>query len=291
MKRSLIKKESIRTLIWILPGLIPLLFFWIMPILQSIGISFTDWDYMTPSFHFVFFKNYISLLKDSSFYQALTNTLLFGLGTVIPSILLGLLAALLVQNLGKASTIYKLAVFSPWITPTVAVSIVWTWMFDQRNGILNSFLSFFGLPECPWISDSRTALISVILVTVWKSVGYVMIFYIAALARVPSELKDAARADGAGSVRCFQYITWPMIRPTTSLLTVILTIQSLQAYDSIQILTQGGPSGSTRTLLYLYYQLGFEQFQMGQATAAVVILLIITLVMSLIQYHLTKRQE
>ena len=253
--------------LFVLPAFIPLIVFWIYPILRSVYISFTDWDYMTPDYNFVFFDNFISLFQDARFYDALWNTVVFTLGTLIPTIVLGLMLALLMQKAFKGSGIIKFILFSPWITPTVAVSIVWTWIYDPNTGIANTVMRFLHLPELQWIKSSDTAMLAVIIVTVWKSLGYAMIFYLSALEKVPKELYEASGLDGAKRWQRFRDVTIPCISPTTFFLVIITMVTSLQAYDQIQILTQGGPSGSTRTLLYMYYQLGFEEFNMGQATA------------------------
>ena len=287
------KKDKLKrfgsTCLFVLPALIPLIVFWIYPICRSIWISFTDWDYMTPTYHFVFLKNYISLFKDSRFYEALLNTLVFTLGTLVPTIVIGLGLAVLLQKPFIGSGIVKFILFSPWITPTVAISIVWTWIYQPNDGLANMVLSLFGMPGLKWISSSQTAMLSVIIVTVWKSMGYAMIFYLSALEKVPDELYEASALDGAGKWRQFKAVTLPCISPTTFFLMIITMINSLQAYDQIQILTQGGPSGSTRTLLYMYYQLGFEEYKMGQATSVAVIMIIITVLLSLIQFWGSKK--
>lgn len=275
--------------LFVLPALIPLIVFWIYPICRSIWISFTDWDYMTPTYHFVFLKNYISLFKDSRFYEALLNTLVFTIGTLVPTIVIGLGLAVLLQKPFIGSGIVKFILFSPWITPTVAISIVWTWIYQPNDGLANMVLSLFGMPGLKWISSSQTAMLSVIIVTVWKSMGYAMIFYLSALEKVPDELYEASALDGAGKWRQFKAVTLPCISPTTFFLMIITMINSLQAYDQIQILTQGGPSGSTRTLLYMYYQLGFEEYKMGQATSVAVIMIVITVLLSLIQFWGSKK--
>ena len=287
------KKEKLKRFgsicLFVLPALIPLIVFWIYPICRSIWISFTDWDYMTPTYHFVFWKNYISLFKDSRFYEALLNTLVFTIGTLVPTIVIGLGLAVLLQKPFIGSGIVKFILFSPWITPTVAISIVWTWIYQPNDGLANMVLSLFGMPGLKWISSSQTAMLSVIIVTVWKSMGYAMIFYLSALEKVPDELYEASALDGAGKWRQFKAVTLPCISPTTFFLMIITMINSLQAYDQIQILTQGGPSGSTRTLLYMYYQLGFEEYKMGQATSVAVIMIIITVLLSLIQFWGSKK--
>lgn len=274
---------------FILPALIPLAVFWIYPICRSLFISFTDWDYMSPSYHFVFFDNFKRLLQDPRFYEALWNTLLFSAGTLIPTLAGGLFLALLLQKAFRGSGLFKFILFSPWITPTVAVSIVWTWIYNPDTGLANAVLKFFHLPALQWINSSNTALLSVIIVTVWKSLGYAMIFYLSALEKVPAELYEANSLDGANAWQRFRDVTLPCISPTTFFLLIVTMVNSLQAYDQIQILTQGGPSGSTRTLLYMYYQLGFEEYDMGQATAVAMVLVVITLILSGVQFLASKK--
>lgn len=289
MKKKLTVKKIGSAWLFVIPALIPLIVFWIYPILRSIYISFTDWDYMSPNYNFVFLDNFIALFKDQRFYDALWNTVVFTLGTLIPTIVLGLLLALLMQKSFKGSGIIKFILFSPWVTPTVAVSIVWTWIYEPSSGIANAILNFFGLPGLQWIKSSQTAMLAVIIVTVWKSLGYAMIFYLSALEKVPKELYEASGMDGAKSWQRFRDVTIPCISPTTFFLMIITMVNSLQAYDQIQILTQGGPSGSTRTLLYMYYQLGFEEFNMGQATAVAIVLILITVLLSVVQFTGSKK--
>lgn len=282
-------KRKITVLGFILPALIPLCVFWIYPICKAIWISFTDWDFMSTSIHFKGLENYMAVLKDPRFYEALRNTVIFTAGTLIPTICLGLLLALALSRKFHGSEILKFILFSPWITPTVAISIVWTWIYQPDGGLANQILALFHLPGLKWISSSDTAMLSVIIVTVWKSLGYAMIFYLSALEKVPKDLYEASAIDGAHSIRQFFDITIPSISPTTFFLTVITMINSLQAYDQIQILTQGGPSGSTRTLLYMYYQLGFQEFSMGKASAVAAIMMIITVILSLVQFRYSKK--
>ncbi|HFK1458142.1 TPA: sugar ABC transporter permease [Bacillus cereus] len=271
-----------KAVFFLLPVGIPLILFWIIPNFISLGISFTDWDFMTNDFNFVGLENYFNLFTQDSFMQALLNTFYFGIGTVIPTIALGLGFALFFRKKFKGSALYQLMIFSPWVTPTIAVSIVWSLLYEPQFGLINKVLNIFGIPGLDWLQSSKTAMLAVIIVTVWKLVGWTMIFYIGALEKVPDSLYEAASIDGANSWQKFQYVTLPMVSSTTFFLVVVNTISSVQAYDQIKILTQGGPSGSTRTLLYLFFQQGFEQFDMGSATAIAFIILIITILLSVI---------
>lgn len=271
-----------KAVFFLIPVGIPLILFWIIPNFISLGISFTDWDFMTNDFNFVGLENYFNLFTQDSFMQALLNTFYFGIGTVIPTIALGLGFALFFRKKFKGSALYQLMIFSPWVTPTIAVSIVWSLLYEPQFGVINKVLNFFGIPGLDWLQSSQTAMLAVIIMTVWKLVGWTMIFYIGALEKVPDSLYEAASIDGANAWQKFRYVTLPMVSSTNFFLVVVNTISSVQAYDQIKILTQGGPSGSTRTLLYLFFQQGFEQFDMGSATAIAFIILIITILLSVI---------
>ena len=290
-------KLSIKNKIWkivkvfffTLPAMIPMTLFWIYPILRSGWLSFTDWDYMTPEYNYVGVENYTAVLTNSSFWSAFKTTFLFAIGTIIPIIILGLSVALLLGNEIKGKAIYRFLVFSPWVTPTVAISIVWSWIFEPKGGLANEILVNLGLPKLQWLSSSETALMSVIIVTVWKAVGYSAIFYLTAIDKIPRDRYEAASLDGAGFWKKLIYITLPGVSPTTFFLCIITMVDALKAYDQIQILTQGGPAGSTRTLTYLFYQLGFEQFKMGQASAVAIIIVVITVALSYTQFRLSKK--
>ncbi|MEE3399584.1 MAG: sugar ABC transporter permease [Eubacterium sp.] len=281
--------KIVKVLFFTLPAMIPMTLFWIYPILRSGWLSFTDWDYMSPEYNYVGVENYTAVLTNSSFWSAFKTTFLFAIGTIIPIIILGLSVALLLGNEIKGKAIYRFLVFSPWVTPTVAISIVWSWIFEPKGGLANEILVNLGLPKLQWLSSSETALMSVIIVTVWKAVGYSAIFYLTAIDKIPRDRYEAASLDGAGFWKKLIYITLPGVSPTTFFLCIITMVDALKAYDQIQILTQGGPAGSTRTLTYLFYQLGFEQFKMGQASAVAIIIVVITVALSYTQFRLSKK--
>ena len=282
-------KKTLKVLLFVLPAMIPMSLFWIYPILKSGWVSLTDWDYMSPDYNFVGIENYTDIFDDGRFWDAFAHTGVFALGTIVPTIVLGLALALLLQNELKGKAIFRFLLFSPWITPTVAISIVWSWIFQPKGGMANEILTLLNLPTLEWINSSDTSMLSVIIVTVWKSIGYACIFYLTALDKIPAERYEAAALDGAGFFKKLIYISIPGISPTTFFLTIITMVDALKAYDQIQILTQGGPSGSTRTLTYLYYQLGFEEFKMGRASAVAIIIVLVTVALSFLQFKLSKK--
>lgn len=274
--------------IFIVLPLVPLLIFWFIPLAVSFWLSTTDWDYISPVIESVGIGNYQTIMNSSVFHEVLKNTAVFTLWTVIPTIILGFLAAILIQQIEKGRSLLKTLIFSPWFTPTVAISIVWSWIFQPDIGVLNQVLGWFNLPQPAWLQSSDYAMWAIIIVTVWKGIGWCMLFYCDAIERIPKDIIEVCQLEGTGPWQMIKTVYLPYTSPTSLFLIVTTIISSLQAYDQIQVMTQGGPSGSTRTLLYYYYQLAFEQFDMGMATALATIILVITGLISLLQFGLSK---
>ncbi|MFA0548823.1 sugar ABC transporter permease [Vibrio splendidus] len=282
-------KNRLKVLLFIAPLLVPLFTFWLVPFGYSIYISFTDWDYISPDYSFIGLENYEYMVEDYEFIQAVLNTFWFSVGVVIPTIILGLVFAMLLHKNFKGSQFYRAVIFSPWITPTVAVSIVWSWVFETKSGLANHLLESAGFSAIPWLENGNTALIAVIIVTVWQAIGWTMLFYISALNKIPESLYEASLIDGCSSLTRFLKITLPLISPTTFFLVVVNIITAMQAFDQFQILTQGGPGGETRTLLYLFYQQAFERYEMGPAAATSLVIFLITGLLALINTYIGKR--
>jgi len=280
---------ELKALLFTLPAMVPLTLFWFVPLGYVVYLSFMEWDFMSPDKLFVGLDNYRNLLVDPAFYQALRVTALFCLGSVIPVIVIGLSLALLFNSRMRAGAFYRLLMFSPWVTPTVAVSIVWSWIYEPEVGLANSVLRGIGLDGIRWLQDPQWALVGVLIVTIWKSAGWCMIFYLVALRNIPSDLLEAAELDGAGGWRKLVSVTLPLISPTTFFLVIVQFIQAMQAYDQINVLTQGGPAGSTRTLLYLYYQSAFDAFRIGEASSVAIALIVGCVLLSLVSFFVGRR--
>lgn len=276
-------------IVYIMMPLIPLMVFWFIPMIVSFLLSFTDWNYVSPDFNIVGAENYRYILSSPSFWQAFKNTVVFGLGTVVPTLIIGFLMALMIQSLTRYREIFQGFLFAPWITPMVAMSIVWSWMFRPGVGLINYCLSFFGVHGPNWLTDSSTALAAVMIVTVWKTSGWAMLYYADALSKIPKALFEVGDLEGANFFQRTRYIYLPMTMKTTLFLAVISLINSIQTYDQISVLTRGGPAGSTRTLLYLFYQMAFEQFNMGKATAVAMIMVLLTAILAGIMFFMQDR--
>ncbi|MBU5670499.1 carbohydrate ABC transporter permease [Paenibacillus brevis] len=276
--------------LFILPALVPYVIFWLAPMVYVVYLSFVDWDFMNPVKTFVGWENYSRLLTDAKFYQALTTTCLFALGNVLPSLVGGLFLALLLNRKLRGMAFFRTVIFLPWVTPTVAVSIVWSWIYEPRVGLANAILGWFGAGGLEWTKSPDTALISILIVTIWKGLGWTMMFYLVALQNIPESLHEAAMIEGANRRQRLMHITLPLISPTTFFLFLITTIDSIQAYDQINVLTQGGPSGSTRTLLYLFYESAFERFEIGEASAVAIVLILLLAMISLVSLYVSRRR-
>ncbi|RXZ83541.1 sugar ABC transporter permease [Paenibacillaceae bacterium] len=276
--------------LFILPAFIPYLIFWLAPMIYIVYLSFTDWDFMNPVKNWVGFENYINLIQEPAFAKALKITFLFAIGNVLPTLVGGLLLALLLNRKMRGSALYRAIIFSPWVTPTVAVSIVWAWIYEPRVGLANAILKLFGMGGLEWTQSPDTALMSVLIVTIWKGIGWTMVFYLVALQNIPESLHEAAMMEGANRRQRFWHVTLPLISPTTFFLFMITTIDAIQAYDQINVLTQGGPSGSTTTLLYLYYDAAFRQFNIGQASTVSISLVMLLALISLISMYVSRRR-
>ncbi|NOI74233.1 sugar ABC transporter permease [Vibrio coralliilyticus] len=281
--------NHLKVLLFTAPLLIPLVAFWLVPFGYSIYISFTDWDYISPEYDFIGLENYQYMVEDFEFTQALLNTFWFSLGVVIPTVVLGLIFALLLHKNFAGSQFYRAVIFSPWITPTVAVSIVWSWVFESKSGLANQILMSMGFDKIAWLEQGDTAMVAVIIVTIWQAIGWTMLFYISALNKIPSSLYEASLIDGCSSLTRFFKITLPLVSPTTFFLLVVNIINAVQAFDQFQILTQGGPGGETRTLLYLFYQQAFERYEMGPAAATSLVIFLITGLLALANIYIGKR--
>ena len=247
-------------LLFVIIPLIPLVVFWFVPMIATLVYSFTNWDYISPTYDIVGIRNYQELLTSTDFYEALKNTFVFGVGTVIPILVLGFIFALLIISNPKAKSFFQSLLFSPWITPMVAMSIVWSWMFRPEVGIINRSLAFFGINGPAWLQDPNYAMLAIIIVTIWKQAGWAMLFYTDSMSKIPKGIFEVGELTGANLWQRIRYIYLPYTRSTTMVLLIMNLINSIQAFDQISVLTSGGPAGSTRTLLYLFYQKAFESF-------------------------------
>lgn len=235
-------------------------------------------------------KNYITLLQSDTFYLVLKNTIIFVIGTVPTRVILGLLFALILVKKIPGRTFFRSAIFLPVAASTVAVAMIWRWIFNADFGILNDFLYSIGISNLPqWLVDPNWSLVALIIFSVWKDVGFSTVLFIAGLQGIPDTLYEAGEIDGASSWTKFWKITLPLLSPTTFFVVVINLISSFQVFDQVYVLTGGGPANATTTIVYYIYNHAFQRFQMSYACSVAWILFIIIFIITLIQFKNQKK--
>jgi multiple sugar transport system permease protein len=285
------KRFNITPYLLILPTYLLFLFFFLLPVFQSFVLSFYKWNGFSLERKFIGFSNYTRLFHDADFWNAAKNTLAYTIGTVPLSILAGLLLAILLSGNLKGVSLFRSIYFMPTIISMVAISVVWNWIYSpDSSGLANAFLKTLGFSKQSWLSDPKTALPALMIMGVWKNFGYGMVILLAGLKSIPTSLYEAASLDGADRWRQFKNVTFPLLRPTVAFLAIILTIQSFQVFDQVNIMTQGGPVGSTEVIVSYLYKLGFGEFEMGYASAVAYVLFFIIMFITVIQRRLLDRK-
>ncbi len=267
--------------LFLLPALIMLAVFFFIPFFQTILLSFQDYSSDIYNPVFAGFGNYKTLLLSKEFYKVILNTILFLLYTVPILSILPLIIAILINQKIKGAGLYKLLIYIPVIVSIVVVAIAFKWIYAQE-GILNYFISLFGIKPLGWLTDTEFAMFSAAMVTVYKGIGYYMMIYLSALIGVPKDLYEAAETDGANEIKKHLTVTIPHIMPAIALVVTISSISALKVFTEIYVMTKGGPLNSTKTIVYFIYEKAFENLDLSMAACASVILLILILGLSLI---------
>ncbi len=281
--------DRLEPYLYLLPTIIGLLLFSAGSVIASLLISFTQWQVVTPP-EWIGLQNYRDLLASPLFWQVFWNTLLYVLLAVPLSIASGLAAALLVNQKLRGVRFFRTIYFLPVASSMVAVALVWSYIYNPEYGLLNALLlDVFGIKGPPWLSDPRWAMLALVLMTVWKGLGYTMVIFLAGLQNIPGELYEAAALDGVGPVRKFWRITLPMLSPTLFFALVITLIGSFQVFEQTYMLTRGGPANATLTLSYYIYQHAFQFFHMGYAAAMSYVLFAFLFVITFAQFRLQRR--
>lgn len=297
-------KIFVKGMLFLLPAVVIILIFRFLPILYALRISFYDWGIAGPK-GFVGLGNYIDILKDPGFWQAMNNTFWYVV-TVVPGIIIiSLIVAVLLNQGIKFSGIFRTSYFLPTVTSIIAISIVWKWIYHPRIGILNYFLSLIGIDPLLWLEESRgifemmfqtnlplflkgpsLALVALSIMSVWKSLGYNIIIFLAGLQNIPGHYYEQAKIDGASRWQIFRHITVPLLSPTTFYVFIMTTITSFQVFAPVWMMTgppPGGPLGTTNVIVYYLFDKAFNFLKYGYATAVAFILFIIILALTIVQ--------
>ncbi len=266
----------------------------IIPILENFLYSFFHSGIGQPMKVFAGLQNYFDLFQDELFLISLRNTTLFALFVTLFGVSLSLLVALILSENRKSGVLFETVYFLPVITPMVPVAVVWKWIYDPTYGLLNYILSFFGLDPVAWLVYPDTAMIAIIIMSVWKLIGYNMIIFLVGIRDIPLMYIEAARIDGTNKFQIFRYITLPLLRPIMLFIIVISTINSYNVFTQVFIMTagpQGAPGNAVRTMVFDIYENGFRYFKTGYAASESVVLFFIILFLALVQFGIGNKEK
>jgi multiple sugar transport system permease protein len=304
--------RSLSPYLYLLPAILIIFVFRFLPMLYAFRVSFYRWG-MAGAERFVGFGNYLAILRDGHFWQAFGNTCYFSLGVVPISLFFSLFIAVLLHQKIRGMRFFRTIYFLPVITSVIAVSMVWKWIYHPQVGLANTLLQIAGMRGFNWLSEWRgilqmlfarvhlhlplkgpsLALCSLIIVSVWKGLGYNIVLFLAGLENIPRQYYEAARVDGATRVQVFRHVTWPLLTPTTFYVLIMTTIVSFQMFAYVWMMTgppAGGPLGTTNVLVYYLYDHAFNFSRYGYGTATAFILFIIVLMLTLIQRKYVERR-
>lgn len=290
---TLQKREALTGWLFVTPALVGFSIFTFGSILYSFFLSLTDYDLFTPP-QYTGAKNYIrAFTGDEYFYKYFGNTFFFVIMLVPIVLVFSLLLAIMInRKAGRITNVYRVSLFLPSITSTVAVSMVWLWILNPDMGLLNNFLFTLGVKNPPmWLSSPEWSKPALVIMRVWQMSGYYMIMFLAGLQTIPESLYEAADVDGATSTQKFFHITIPMLSNTTFVVMIMLVIEAFNMFESIFIMTEGGPLGSTSTVMYYIYEQAFRNYDMGYASSLAWIFFALIMVVTLVQYKFRNEQE
>jgi len=275
-------------LICLFPTVVVTLGFVIIPVAFSFYLSFHQWNILKPDKPFVGFDNYVRMFQTDEFWKALEHTVLYTIGVVPVGLVISLGVALLLNQRIAGLSLYRTGYFLPVVTSTIVVAVVWTWLYNPYYGLINLALKTLGVPQPGWLTDPKWALPAIIIMSIWKNMGYHMVIFLSGLQAISSSYYEAADIDGASRLDKFRFITWPLLRPTTALVLMTSVIFSFQIFGPVYVMTGGGPMRSTTVLLYYIYQRGFEFKEMGYASAVAWVLFAIIFSLTLIQFRYSR---
>lgn len=284
-------RQSRTAYLLIAPALLLFVGFTAYPFIWSAQISLTSWDGLNAVKEFVGFQNYIQLFQDAEFRQSISVTTIYTVSVTLISTILGFAIALMLQRRKRSSALYRTIFFSPVVTATVAAAVVWQLLFDPYVGVIDIGLRALHLPAPNWLSDTHWALPAVIIVGIWKRLGFAVIVYAAGMSSLPVSCFEAADLDGVSGWQKIRYMTIPLMRPVTTLVLITGFIDAIQVFDHIFLLTSGGPIGSTNVMSLFLYNQGFRIFHLGYASAIGWTLFTVILGLTVLQWQLRRRGE
>ena len=281
---NILNKQYFAGYLFILPALAGTFTFIIIPIFCSFGLSFTKWDLLN-DIQYVGLQNYKDVFTEPVLVKILINTFVYAISVTVLGVTIPLVLAYILNCKIRGANFFKTAYFLPFITPMIVIGIIWEWIFDPNVGILNQLLHI----HINWLYDTNFAMPALIIVSVWKLIGYNMVIFLSGYSTLNNDLFEASKIDGANALETFMYVTVPLLSPTIFFVVIITAISSFQVFDLIYIMTEGGPLDSTNVLVYSIYKNAFEYFKVGKASALAYVLFAIIFILTLFQWHIRKK--
>ncbi|CAM3411449.1 MULTISPECIES: carbohydrate ABC transporter permease [Paenibacillus] len=281
--------EGFRPYVLIAPAMAGIFLFVMYPVGYLIYLSLFKYNLLNKDkSRFVGLDNFTQILGRGDFYKALWNTTIYTAGVVVLTMLLSLLFAVWLNKKGRFNSIVQAGIFTPHVVSIVSISLVWLWLMEPNQGLLNYVLKLVGLPPSDWLQSSKTALMSIIIVSVWQAIGYYTLIIVAALQSISPSIYEAAALDNASKFKVFYKITLPMISPQLFFILIIMTIGSFKVFDTVQVMTGGGPNNATTTLVYYIY--GFRTTNIGYASATGVLLMAVIGLLTFVYFRLLAKK-
>lgn len=286
------KSRSIKRFLTVSLGSMLLLYgvFFLFPLAYGMVGSFADWNPIKGTFAFVGLRNYVELLSDPPFWRSVMTTMAFTAVCTVVTTSLGLLLAVLIFRVKKLQSLFKSFIYMPYVTAIMSIAVVWRWIFLAQGGLLNNVIALFGGQGLDWLNSASTVMPSLMMMTIWHDVGFALILFIAGLSEISPSLYEAAEVDGAGSAQLFRHITLPMLSGTTALVVVSNIITYVQVYDQVLALTEGGPGDASYTATYYLFDKALGYYRFGYASATAIVLLLVILGLSMLQFRLSSRK-
>jgi multiple sugar transport system permease protein/sn-glycerol 3-phosphate transport system permease protein len=283
------RHDYLTALLFLLPSLIIFGVFIYYALAFNVYLSATSWNFISPTKNFVGLDNYTAMFSDPRFWNVVGNTVYFSVGSVALSVVLGLFLAVLLYQKLPARGIFRTIFFSPYITTTAAIALLWVWIFDPNYGLANFFLGIVGIDGPRWLTSTTWAMPALIIMNVWKTVGYAMVIFFAGLTDIPSQLYEAAEIDGANGRQTFFRITLPLLSPTTFFIIVTSLLNAFQVFDQVSVMTLGGPADATNVFNFYIFQQAFINFKAGYAAAVSTVFFLILLAITVFQLRASRR--
>lgn len=283
--RALLRRDDLTAYALIAPGYLIYFLFILVPVFVGFYYSFTFYPFYGEP-ELVGFRNYQLLVSDDVFLTSVRNTAVYTVSTVIPQMVLGLLLAVLLNGAVAGRKTFRAMIFIPHVTSMVAASMIWLWVYDPAFGFANQALRFFGYDAVEWLQNTTTALPSLIVMGIWKALGYNMVIYLAGLQTIPTSYYEVADIDGASPIRKFFSVTVPLLKPTSFFLLVMNTIFSFRVFEQVNIMTGGGPLNATTTIVHQIYVRAFSDFRLGYASSMAMVLLVVIAAVTFLNFRL-----